>query len=256
MTQARARTVLITGASQGIGAAIASRFASDGWSVLASAAPQDQSRLSKVLKKLDQEGRSTKAFCVDLANPGAASQLLHSLGRDAFVDALVICASIQNREAIEHVSYESAIQQFNVNFWSSFELVRLALPSMRSRRWGRIVFVSSVQEWIPHPEMVVYAALKAAMSNVVTNLATSEAPFGITINSIAPGTIRTPRLGQAVNDDAYLKMLPKRIPVGRLGRPEEIAAVCRMLCGEEGAFLTGARIPIDGGMRLARPAER
>lgn len=250
------RAVFVTGASQGIGESITSVLVEDGWNVLASAVPADRGVLAKAVRAHRAGGGCAEAIYSDLASPTAAARLARTLGRNPTICGLVLCASIQIREPFNVVSYETAIRQFNVNFWANLELIRAVIPAMRSRGWGRIVFVSSVQEWIPHPEMTVYAAMKAAMSNVIANLALSEAPFGITVNSIAPGTTATPRLGSAVNDSAYQNMLPKRIPVGRLGLPSEIAAVCRMLFRNDGAFVTGVRIPVDGGMRLARPPER
>ena len=118
---------------------------------------------------------------------------------------------------------------------------------MKNKKWGRIVTIGSVQEAKPHPDMLVYSASKAAQTNMVKSLALQLANDGITVNNVAPGVIYTDRNVEALLDPEYAKKVTDSIPVGFYGQPEDCAGIVSLLCSEEGRYITGQNIFVDGG---------
>lgn len=116
--------------------------------------------------------------------------------------------------------------------------------------WGRILTIGSVQQNKPHPNMIIYAATKSAVLNVVQNVAMQLADKNVTINNLAPGVIDTPRIGEEVGESE--ERINKRLetPAGKIGSPEDCAGVAVLLCSEAGNFITGQNIFVDGGMSL------
>jgi len=130
------------------------------------------------------------------------------------------------------------------------KLIQKYAPYMQSKRWGRIITVGSVQQQKPHKDMLIYAASKSAQENMARNLAKQLAPFGITVNNVAPGVIETPRNERALADEAYAKQIMDGIPCGHTGVPTDCSGLVLLLCSEEGRYITGDDIYIDGGMKL------
>ena len=118
---------------------------------------------------------------------------------------------------------------------------------MKQQHWGRIVTIGSVQEAKPHPDMLIYSASKAAQSNMVHSLSLQLAVDGITVNNVAPGVIYTDRNVEALSDPEYAKKVTASIPVGFYGEPEDCAGIVSLLCSEEGRYITGQNIYVDGG---------
>ena len=137
-----------------------------------------------------------------------------------------------------------------VRFRASLKLIQTYAPHMLSQRWGRIVTVGSVQQRKPHKDMLIYAASKAAQENMARNLAKQFAPFGVTVNNIAPGVIDTPRNEAALSDEAYRDAVLRGIPSSFIGQPEDCCGQILLLCSDEGRYITGENIFIDGGMQL------
>jgi NAD(P)-dependent dehydrogenase (short-subunit alcohol dehydrogenase family) len=121
---------------------------------------------------------------------------------------------------------------------------------MKKQNWGRIVTIGSVQQAKPHKDMLVYAASKAAQNNMVMNLAKQLAEFNITVNNVAPGVIETPRNEEALADEEYAKKVLEGIPCGSAGEAKDCAGMVLLLCSDEGKYITGENIFIDGGMKL------
>ena len=122
---------------------------------------------------------------------------------------------------------------------------------MKKQKWGRIVAVGSVQDKRPHPDMLVYSASKAAQTNMVVSLAAQLAPYGITVNSIAPGVIDTDRNIEALSDPEYAKKVASTIPAGFYGTPEDCAGTVVHLCSDASRYITGQNIYIDGGKGIS-----
>jgi NAD(P)-dependent dehydrogenase (short-subunit alcohol dehydrogenase family) len=157
---------------------------------------------------------------------------------------------LRGRRGVWRHAREHFEQQVNVNWRSAFELIQLAAPSMIERNWGRILTVGSVQEAKPHPDMVIYSALKAAQTLMVQNLAKQFAPHGVTVNNLAPGVINTDRSRARLTDPAYVNKVLSWIPAGHIGEAEDCAGAALLLCSDAGRYITGQSLFVDGGMSL------
>ena len=240
------KTALVTGASRGIGRAIAKRLAADGYHVLIHYVHNDE-KATSLLQEIEASGGSGSLLRADLCDLSQTEALCADVKQ---VDVLVLNASVQFRNAWENISFEEFDKQMHVNVRASLALIQSCVPAMRERKWGRIVTVGSVQQSRPNTAMAVYAATKAAQNNLVMTLCGQLAGDGITINNIAPGAIETVRNEKALSDAAYREKIEKSIPVGFVGQPADIAPTVLLLCSNEGRYITGADIPIDGGMSI------
>lgn len=236
------KTALVTGSTQGIGFAIANMLAQHGAQVFVNGA----SSMEKCRAAAKQIPNSVPVLA-NLLNDADIHTLYQETGD---VDILVLNASVQVKRGWENVSAEEFDTQMSCNVKSSFLLIQKYVPYMQRRNWGRIVTIGSVNQYSQHPLLSVYSISKAAQMKLVQNLAPQLAPFGVTINNIAPGTIETPRNEDALRDDAFREKLLAGIPCGYFGKPEDIAPAALLLCSDEGRYITGADLVIDGGMRL------
>ena len=177
------KTALVTGASRGIGRAIALRLAKDGYRVIVHCAGNLE-KANDAAEKIKSEGGLAQVVQCDLRNPEKAKELIAQTGP---VDVLVLNASIQYRTPWQEISLDACYEQLNCNLVSSLVLMQQYAAYMKEQKWGRIVTVGSVQEAKPHPDMLVYSASKAAQTNMVQSLAVQLAPYGITVNNVAPG---------------------------------------------------------------------
>ena len=242
MADFKGKKVLITGSTQGIGLEIARQFSQCGAVVFINGAASEE-KINKVVKSISN---SRPALC-DLSNPDCA-EILYEITGD--IDILILNASIQYRKAWDEISDEEFDRQIAVNFKSSLKLIQKYVPYMKEQKWGRVVTVGSVQQAKPHKDMLVYAATKAAQYNMVMNLAKQLAPFNITVNNVAPGVIETSRNFDALADEEYVKTVLAGIPCGHIGKAKDCAGLMLLLCSDEGKYMTGENIFIDGGMKL------
>ena len=141
-------------------------------------------------------------------------------------------------------------REINTNLRSACLLLKRLLPPMQERKWGRVINVGSVNQLRPAARLTVYSATKAALQNLMVNVAKEYAPDGITCNSIVPGIICTDRNRRILSDPAWLPKLQAMVPAGRFGVPEDCAGAILLLASEAGSYITGAEIPIAGGMQL------
>ncbi|MDD3545102.1 MAG: SDR family oxidoreductase [Kiritimatiellae bacterium] len=223
--QLNGRTALVTGSTRGIGLAVADTLEQYGARVI-----RHNSRIA------------------DLASVEDTARLLAEAGA---VDILVLNASCQHYRTMEEAFDEKEFaEQVNVNLRSSIQLVHGVLPGMKERRWGRVLAIGSINQWKQSPRLAVYAATKAALSNLMQNCARAYAVDGITFNTLAPGVIATDRNREALADSDTVERLLKAIPARRFGMPEDCAGAALLLCSEAGAYITGADIPVTGGMQL------
>lgn len=242
MFELKGKTALVTGATQGIGLAIAQLLGKAGATVWVNGA----SSMEKC-EKAAATVPNGKPVCCDLSAADGAERLFAQTGN---VDILVLNASVQYRTKWEEIGGAELEKQLQLNFKTSLRLMQLHAEGMKQKKWGRIVTVGSVQQYKPHPDMAVYAATKAAQMSLVQNLAAQLAPFGITVNNMAPGVIATPRNEAALADPDYAPKVYAKIPAGYAGTPEDCAAGVLLLCSEEGRYINGIDLVIDGGMRL------
>ncbi len=243
MFDLKGKRALVTGSSRGIGRAIAIKLAECGAEVVVHGA----SNIKKAQETVDiitANGGKATAYICDLCNTEKVMNIINDIGN---VDILVINASVQIKKKWETITVEDFNTQVNCNFLASMLLIQSAVPYMREQKWGRIVTVGSVQEAKPHPDMLVYSATKAAQTNMVKSLSLQLAPDGITVNNMAPGVIYTDRNVEALSDPEYAAKVTASIPVAFYGEPEDCAPTVALLCSDEGRYITGQNIFVDGG---------
>lgn len=240
------KRALVTGSSRGIGSAIAIELAKAGADIVIHYAGNVE-RAQKIADRIVALGRKVQLLQADLSDPTAIEGILAEIGT---VDILVLNASVQYRKKWEEITNEEFDTQINCNLRASLKLIQQTVPTMRQNHWGRIVAIGSVQEAKPHPDMLIYSASKAAQTMMVKSLAEQLAKDGITVNSVAPGVIYTDRNREALADEAYAKTVMNSIPVGFYGEKEDCAYIVRLLCSDEGRYITGQSIYVDGGKSL------
>jgi 3-oxoacyl-[acyl-carrier protein] reductase len=234
---------LVTGASRGIGAAIAKSLAADGWPVGVNYR-SDKEAADKVVAEIESDGGKAVALGADVAEPGAADELFKSVEShfDAPVLVLVNNAGIARDDLTPSLDDDQWSAVIDTDLTAAFRLTRRALKSMMRARSGRIVNISSVVALRANPGQSNYAAAKAGLIALTKTAAVEVARRGVTVNAVAPGWIET-EMTAGVSDD-----LLKGVPARRAGKPEEVAACVRFLVSEEAGYVTGAVLSVDGGL--------
>ena len=237
------KTALVTGSSRGIGRAIAIRLAQDGYKVIVHGA-KNIAKANETKQIIEQNGGVAEVIISDLTDLSETKELCEKLKE---CDVLILNASLQYRTPWQEISVEACYEQLNCNFVSSMMLIQAVAENMKQKGWGRIITIGSVQEAKPHPDMLVYSASKAAQTNMMKSLSLQLAKDGITVNNVAPGVIYTDRNVEALSDPEYAKKVTDSIPVGFYGEPEDCAGIVSLLCSDEGRYITGQNIFVDGG---------
>ena len=238
------RTALVTGASGGIGGAIAEALHGAGATVALSGTREGP--LQELAARLGERAHVVPA---NLSQPEAAAGLIKDASAAmGSVDVLVNNAGITRDNLFMRMSDEEWAQVMDVNLTSVFRLSRAALRGMMKARWGRIVNITSVVGSTGNPGQGNYAAAKAGLVGMSKSLAHEVASRGITVNCVAPGFIAT-AMTDKLSDDQKGKILGQ-IPVGRMGAPAEIAAAALYLASPEAAYVTGATLHVNGGMAM------
>lgn len=241
------KTALVTGSSRGIGRAIALCLAEAGADVVVHCTGRPE-KAQEVVDAIRAMGRKAWFIQKNLMDEDCAEYIFSRLEQP--LDILVLNASIQYRKAWEQITAQDFAEQMNVNLRASMLLIQKAVPHMREQHWGRIVTVGSVQEAKPHPDMLVYSASKAGQRMMAQSLAGQLAKDGITVNNMAPGVIATDRNVEALSDPVYARQVADSIPVGFYGEPKDCAGAVLLLCSDEGRYITGQSLYVDGGKCL------
>lgn len=237
------KKALVTGSSKGIGRAIARMLAGEGYEVYVHCAVNVE-KAAEVVEEIRKNGGVAHAVRANFCDI-RETETLYELAEK--VDVLILNASVQYKKKWEDITTDDCADQLNCNFVSSLMLIQKAVPNMRKNKWGRIITVGSVQEAKPHPDMLVYSASKAAQTNMVRSLSLQLAKDGITVNNVAPGVIYTERNYEALADPVYAQKVKDSIPVGYYGEAEDCVGIVRLLCSEEGRYITGQSVYVDGG---------
>jgi 3-oxoacyl-[acyl-carrier protein] reductase len=234
---------LVTGASRGIGAAIAKSLAADGWPVGVNYR-SDKEAAAGIVAEIESDGGKAVAIGADVADPGAADELFKTVEShfDAPVLVLVNNAGIARDDLTPSLDDEQWSAVIDTDLTAAFRLTRRALKSMMRARSGRIVNISSVVALRANPGQSNYAAAKAGLIAFTKTAAVEVARRGVTVNAVAPGWIET-EMTEGVSEDML-----KAVPARRAGKPEEVAACVRFLVSEEAGYVTGAVLSVDGGL--------
>ncbi len=249
MASTQRRVALVTGSSRGLGAAIARRLARDGFAVAVNGRPGDE-QVAAVGRGIRDEGGTAEGFCADVTDEQQVTGLVVAItGSLGPVDVLVLNATGPQPEApVTEVAWADHVAQLDFFVKSPVLLGREVLPGMQARRYGRVVSIDSEVAHRPPPGRSAYAAAKNAQIGLTRAWARELAPFGITVNTVAPGFVPVERHADVPGEvrQAYLAS----VPVGRMGTPNDIAHAVSFLASEGVGFVTGQRIVVDGGRSL------
>ncbi|MBD3647123.1 MAG: 3-oxoacyl-ACP reductase FabG [Pseudomonadales bacterium] len=238
------KTALVTGASRGIGKAIAAGLAEQGARVLGTATTEDGARAIS-----DTLGDSGAGYSLDVSSEESIESFFEAIKDEEAPLILVNNAGITRDNIMLRMKPEEWNAVINTNLNSVYRLTRGCLRGMTKARWGRIINISSVVGSMGNAGQSNYAAAKAGMEGFSRALASEIASRGITVNCIAPGFISTDMTSQLPDDQKEL--LLSKIPAGRLGEGAEIAALVSFLAGESAGYITGETIHINGGMYMS-----
>ena len=245
------RTALVTGARREIGRAIALALAGVGARLAIHHAGTDEEAADagRVVAEIRSGGGEARSFAQDFAADDAGARLAEAATAWSAVDILVLNASIEIPEDWRDISRAHFERHIAVNLRSTLELLQALVPDMAARGWGRVLTIGSVQQVLPHPRMLVYAGTKAAQMNWVLNLARQYGGAGVTVNNLAPGAILTARNREQMVHEG--EAIAARVPVGRLGTPDDLVGTALLLCSDAGRYVTGANVYVDGGRHIS-----
>jgi len=243
------KTALVTGSDQGIGKAIAVRLAQEGADVVINYRSNAASA-AETLKEVEATGRQGFVVQADLSKIADTKHLVdEGVAHFGKLDILVNNAGVEKRADFWDVTEEDYNTVISTNMTGVFFTTqRFVQQLIAANQGGKIVNISSVHEDLPFPHFTSYCMSKGAFRMMMRNLAIELAPLGININNIAPGAIETPINTKLLNDPVLLASLQHNIPLGRLGKPEDVASMAAYLVSDEANYVTAATFFVDGGL--------
>lgn len=240
MSAPRARQALVTGGTSGIGRAIAIALADDGARVLATGHSDEE------VQHFDSAGRAIETACLDVTQPAEIAEVVLRLER---LDVLVNCAGTILRGGLEHEP-EKFARVVEVNLTGTMRMCAACRPLLAQSR-GCVLNLASMLSTFGSGHVPAYSASKGGIMQLTKSLAIAWAADGIRVNAIAPGWIETPLTRPLFDDPERSRRILERTPLGRWGRPEDVAGAALFLCSPAAAFITGAVLPVDGGYSAA-----
>ena len=244
------RTALVTGASRGLGSAIALELAEAGFRVAVNYY-RSRGRAEDLCNRIRQTGGQAAPFQADARDEEQVCQLVKAVTEHMGpIDTLVVNATgPQPFLAIEEQTWQSYLDQLEFFVKSPLLLLKAVLPAMKENRFGRVIQIGSEVVEIGNPRFASYVAAKGAQLGQTRSWSRELAPFGITVNLVAPGWIPTERHADATPEE--LEEYRQLVPMKRMGEASDVAKIVAFLAGESAGFITGQRISINGGRTLA-----
>jgi 2-hydroxycyclohexanecarboxyl-CoA dehydrogenase len=242
------RVAVVTGAASGMGLAVSQRLAERGHQV--ALLDLDGDGAQRAAARLRSSGARALGFKVDVVDRPAIDEALRQVRSELGpVEIMVTSAGAALFESFTDISLESWNRILAINLTGTFHCLQAAIPDMVAARWGRIVTISSSSGQTGAPRMAHYAASKGGVIALTKTLAREYGPLGITVNNIPPSAIDTPmaRHAQARGELPDYDVVSARIPLGRVGTADDIAAACVFLCSDEAGYITGQVLGVNGG---------
>lgn len=243
------RVALVTGGTGELGGAICRNLCWKGCRVVTTYSPRND-RAAEWIDAQKKEGWEIGEYIVDVTDFDSCREgVMKILGDEGRIDILVNNAGITRDATLKKMSPEDWRRVINTDLDSVFNMSKQVLHGMLEAQWGRIINISSVNGQRGAFGQTNYAASKAAIHGFTKSLALEVAAKGITVNTVSPGYLRTKMAMQVPKDILESKIVPQ-IPIGRLGEPDEVAALVAFLCSDDAGFMAGANIAINGGQHM------
>ena len=249
MQHLQGKVAIVTGAGSGIGQGIALRLASEGAKVVVDYVGKPEGA-EETQREIEQAGGAGEIVQADLTRVGDVRALVdEAWTRYGIADVLVNNAGIEKKSDFCDTAEADYDMVMAVNLRGPFFLTQAFVRRLRdAKKPGRIVNISSVHEDMAFPGFATYCASKGGMRMLMRDLAVELGPLGITVNNVAPGAIATPINKALLADKPKLNALLAKIPLGRLGKPEDVAGLVAFLASDEAAYVTGSTFVVDGGL--------
>ncbi|MBN2033963.1 MAG: SDR family oxidoreductase [Deltaproteobacteria bacterium] len=238
------RRALITGAGQGIGRACAEVFAERGADLVL--LDRNPETLEIAVKAAMDRGSKVTALTLDLTDLESLEGKLDQACRDLPIDILVNNAGFDRPGTSARLEMSGFSEVLGIHLSVPLFLIKLFLPTMKARKWGRIINVSSIYGLIGAKAEVAYSTAKAGLIGLTKSIAREAGPRGVTVNAVAAGLTRTPTI-EKMMAEKYKQDIIIETPLGRMAEPEEIARVIAFLASEDASYITAAVIPVSGG---------
>jgi glucose 1-dehydrogenase len=243
------KVALVTGSAQGIGQAIAIRLAQEGADIIVDDRALGQSA-QETADAITALGRRVHMIQGDLANTDDDRRVINEgVEKMGKIDILVNNAGVEKHADFWDVTEKDFDFVLQVNLRGTFFITQDFVNHLRAtNRPGRVINISSVHEELPFPHFSTYCASKGALKMLCRDLAVELGPLGITVNNIAPGAIATPINTALLNNPQLLALLESKIPLGRLGKPDDVSGLAAFLASDDASYVTGATFVVDGGL--------
>jgi len=237
------KTAIITGGGSGIGLSTAHAFYKEGAKVVLFGRRKD-----KLEKAAEEIGSYVLPIQGDMNKKDDLDRLINeTLDKFEGIDILVNNAGIFNGAPLHEISDSQWDALMDINIRSVFQLTKRVLPIMMAQKKGSIIHISSILGLIAVPQVAAYNVSKGALNQFSRSVAVEYGSYGIRSNSICPGLIETDMTADLMQDDSLMQEWSKEYPIGRFGKPDDIASACLYLASDESSFVTGAVLPVDGG---------